>query len=104
MDLSVAANEWRTEGFVILPGFLAAAELDEALRALPDMFPTASEYHDGVDERRNARFRGDEFAGLVTFPFACHPLSLLAVHPKIVGFAEAVFDTPDIRIYNAEAW
>ena len=79
MDLSEAAERWRAEGFVILPRFLSATDLEEAVSDLPQMFPSAEEYHEGTDEKRNARFRGHAFAGLVPFPFRSLSLSLLVV-------------------------
>jgi hypothetical protein len=71
VDLDRAAQEWQTHGFVILPGFVPAAELKPALDALPAMYPTAAGFHDGSDERRE-RFTVDEWAGIRSFPFAVH--------------------------------
>ena len=62
------AEEWRTRGFVVLPRLLSTEDLTLALTELPAMFPTPEGFHDGVDERR-ARFVGDEFDGIDTFPF-----------------------------------
>jgi len=104
VDLTEAASRWRSEGFVILPRFLSEIDLEEARRDLPQQFPAPDQFHGGMDETRNERFRGHEFAGLISFPFPLVSLSLLVVHPKIVSFAEAAFGTDDIRIYNAEAW
>jgi hypothetical protein len=41
MDLDRAARQWQTHGFVILPGFIPAAELEPALGELPAMHPAA---------------------------------------------------------------
>jgi hypothetical protein len=66
MDLDDAAHVWRTDGFVILPGFVPADELKPAVGELDRMFPSAEGFHDGADPRRE-RFMGDEFAGIDTF-------------------------------------
>lgn len=68
------------------------------------LFPTPEEFHDGVDEPRNAKYRVDEFAGITAFPFTSVELSLLAVHPCVVALAEALLGTEDLRLYSAEAW
>ncbi len=102
-DHSRAVAHFRTHGFTVLPGQLSVDELAPAQRELAEMFPTPEEFHDGVDETRNARYR-DEFAGITNFPFDSTELSLLTVHPKITTLVEALLGTEDIRLYSAEAW
>lgn len=97
------AQEWRTHGFVILPGLIPAEHLAPALAELDTVFPTADGFHDGTDPRRN-RFIGDEFAGIDAFPFPSVELSLLAVDEHIVGLAERLLGGGDLSIYSAEAW
>jgi len=103
MKDSSSVEQWHDDGFVVLPGHLSEANLLPAINELPLMFPTADAFHDEIDER-NETFRDDEFSGIATFPFASVEWSALAVHPKIVKFAEALLNTDDIRIYSAEAW
>ncbi len=68
------------------------------------MFPTADAFHDGHDPARNQALVGDEYGGLVTFPFPSAELNLLAVHPQLVQTARTLLRTDDIRLYSAEAW
>ena len=103
VDLDSAAREWQTHGFVILPGFIPAAELRPALAELPAMYPTADGFHDGTDERRD-RFTVDEWAGIDSFPFPSTELSLLAVSDRVTGLAAALLAEQDLRISSAEAW
>jgi hypothetical protein len=103
MDLMAAARAWRRDGFVVLPGFLRA-ECEEARGELPDIYPTAERFHGDADDRAHSRIRGDEFGGIVVFPFPGLALSRLVVCGKLVSFAEAVFGTSDIRVYAAELW
>jgi hypothetical protein len=103
VDLDRAAREWRTHGFVILPGFIPAEELSPALAELPGMYPTAGGFHDGTDERRS-RFTVDEWAGIDSFPFPGTELSLLAVSDRVTGLAAALLAEQDLRISSAEAW
>jgi hypothetical protein len=103
MDLDSAAREWRTHGFVILAGFIPAAELQPALDELPVMYPTAEGFHDGTDERRD-KFTTDEWAGIDNFPFRSTELSLLAVSSRVIDLAENLLADTDLRISSAEAW
>ncbi len=103
MDLGSAAQEWQTHGFVVLPGFVPAAELKPALDELPAMYPTAEGFHDGTDERRG-RFTVDEWAGIDSFPFRSAELSLLAVSDRVIDLAETLLADRDLRISSAEAW
>ena len=103
MDLGSAAPEWQTHGFVILPGFVLAAELKPALDELSAMYPTAEGFHDGTDERRD-RFAVDEWAGIDSFPFRSTELSLLAVSDRVTDVAETLLADGDLRISSAEAW
>src|SRR5262245_52974329 len=104
MELADAVAQWHEHGFVLLPAYLSGEDLALAQRELPLVFPTGEDFHDGVDEERNARFRNDEFAGIVAFPFESVALSMLAVHPRVVALAEALLRTKDLRLSWAEAW
>jgi len=103
VDLDSAARAWQTDGFVLLPGFIPAAELKPALDELPAMYPTAEGFHDGSDGRRD-RFTVDEWAGIDSFPFARAELSLLAVSDRVVDLAETLLGQGDLRISSAETW
>jgi hypothetical protein len=104
MDMDAAVRAWCEDGFVILPGFLPAEVLAPAVDELELMFPTGEDFHDGVNPDRNARFVGDEFSGIDSFPFASLALNRVPVCDALVSLASALLGTPDIRLYSAEAW
>jgi len=103
MDLTKAAQDWRRQGFAILPGYLPDEVLRPALAELELLFPSPQGFHDGADPRR-ARFLADEFAGIDSFPFVSTEISLLAVHGMVTDLAETLLEDDDLRIYSAEAW
>lgn len=103
MDLAKASRDWREGGFAILPGYLSGEVLRPAVAELELMFPSAQEFHDGSDARRE-RFVGDEFAGIDSFPFASTEVSLLTVHDQLIYLAQTLLGGNDLRIYSAEAW
>lgn len=94
---------WDDDGFVVFPGFLSAGDLTPALAELELVFPTAEQFHGGSDPARCARFT-DEFGGIDDFPFASVELSLLSVHPRLVGLAASLLGTERLRVYSIEAW
>jgi hypothetical protein len=101
MDLNDVAHAWHADGFVILPAFIPADELSAAASEVDLLFPSSAGFHDGTDPRA-ARFIGDEFAGIDTFPFASTAISLLTVNHCILDLAEMLLGDNDIHIYSAE--
>ena len=104
MDLHEARRTWLDDGYVVLPAYLPAGELDAAVAGLGEMFPSADDFHDGVDPDRNARFIGDEFDGIDGFPFRSLALNRVPVSDALVSLATTLLDTDDVRLYSAEAW
>ena len=104
MDVAEAAAHWVEHGYCFLPGHLTPDETAAARADVGTLFPSADDFHDDVDPARDARFRGDQFAGIETFPFAATDLALLALHPKVLALVEAIVETDDVRLYGLEAW
>ena len=89
---------------MVLPGFFAGPELEAAKAGLTSVYPTAAEYHADPSSKRNGVYTGDEYGGLIPFPFPTVALCNLAVHDRVVDFVEAAFGTEDVRIYASELW
>ena len=104
MDLFAAAAAWRRDGFVVLPGYLAGPDLELAKAGLTSVYPTADEYHANPLSDGNRTYTGDEYGGVIAFPFPTVPLCNLAVHDKVISLVQAAFGTEDVRIYGSELW
>src|SRR5215469_15818354 len=104
VDLPDAAAAWHRDGFVVLPGYLDGPELQAARNDLPAVYPSAADYHAAPGQGRNKVYTGDEFGGIVPFPFSTVALCRLVVHDKLIALAEAIFQTSDIRVYASELW
>lgn len=104
LDLDAARTTWLEDGYVVLPAYLPADDLAAAQDELGLMFPSGDDFHDRVDADRNARFIGDEFDGIDSFPFASLALNRIPVSDALVTLATALLDTSDIRLYSAESW
>jgi len=104
MELTEAAAAWREDGYVVLAGYLQGPDLDEAQGALPRVYPSAEEYHADRDGERSAPYTGDEFGGILPFPFPSVALSRLVVSERVLRLVEACFGTGDVRVYASELW
>ena len=104
MDIADAAAQWDQHGFVAVPGMLPPEEIAAGRSELGLLFPAPDEFHSEKDAARNARYRGDEYGGLINFPFLSVELSLLTVHSRLVELAKCFLRTDEVRIYAAEAW
>lgn len=103
-DLTAAVEHFDAHGFVLLPGFVPAADLEPVQRDLALLFPTPEEFHAGLDPERNARFSGSAFKGIDPFPYEAVSWSLFGLSEPIVGLAEALLGTTNIRLYEAHNW
>lgn len=103
VPLNALLEEFEDRGFVVLPGYLDAGILADALGEIEQQFPSGSSFHDGTDPRVE-RYRGNAFAGVDRFPFESVELSMLVVDARIVQLARGLLGTEQIRLYAAEAW
>jgi hypothetical protein len=103
VNSSAVRDEFVRNGFVVEPRLLSTMDLSPGIAALPQVFPTASDFHDNVDPGRNRQYRS-EFGGIHNFPFVAVELSLLAVHERLVDLAAALLGSDDLRAYSIEAW
>jgi len=104
VDLVAAVAAWRRDGFVVLPGYLAGQDLESARAGLTSIYPSAEDYHADPSSERNRVYTGDEYGGVMSFPFPSVALCNLAVHDKVIALVEAAFGTEDVRIYASELW
>src|SRR5271168_3631934 len=104
MDLGAAAAAWRRDGLVVLPGYLAGPDLELAQAGLSSIYPTAGDYHTDPLSERNHVYTGDEYGGVIPFPFPTVSLCNLAVHDDVIAFVQSAFGTEDVRIYASELW
>ncbi len=103
VDLSSSLGKWHTDGFVLLPEFLSAAQVEPGIAELGRLFPSADEFHGAPDDQQYDRFR-DEFGGIDDFPFNSTELNLLAIHEDLVELASSLLGTELLRVYSIEAW
>jgi Phytanoyl-CoA dioxygenase (PhyH) len=89
---------------VLCENLLPRDVLDVASADLQRIFPSAEEFQSEPLSEANQRFAGDEFGGIVVFPFPSISLCSLVVSDPLVRLVEACLGTEDIRVYASELW
>jgi hypothetical protein len=94
-DLAAAKAHFDEHGYVLLPAYVTAEELEPAQASLGQLFPTAEEFHGGTapDVKLGQRF-----------PYRAVEWSLLTVSPPLVHLGETLLGTRDIRVSEAHNW
>ena len=94
--------ELREQGYLVLEGFLGAAELAAAQEALWLHSPRPEEYF--ADPAAYAWLAADQWAGIVGGPWRSWSLNRLAFHPDLLDLAARFLGSDDLRLYEAELW
>lgn len=84
---------------VLVKNVLSKRDLSSAQDALQNYYPTVEEYD--TNPKKYTHLQGDQFAGLVMFPFVTSILNNLPTHPSIVGIVEHILEFQDIRVLKA---
>ena len=95
-------DEFFTQGFTLVEGFLSSDELAVARDALWSIYPTPQDYF--ADPATHAHLQRHGFSGNYKFPFGHFELNRLAVHPDLVDVVRRILETPDVRLYKGEVW
>jgi hypothetical protein len=130
-DIQAAAEQWQTQGWVLVHDLVPVDDIDLAVNELWELFPTPDEYHSGSSAARTRfetqstddrykptdnraafeeaplgelSFRARQFLGLVMFPYSSMLLNRLHIHPNVVSFAQLAMEETDLRLYQARTW
>lgn len=113
IDLARAAEQWRTEGWVLVEGLVPADDIAAARSEVPDRDvdpplgrgPLRRPDADGPTRPDEPAFREEQFSGTVLFPVPAAPaINRLFVHPSLIAFAELALGSTDLRIYQSRIW
>lgn len=102
--LANTAEHFREHGWVLVPNLIPAADLSAAQTALARHYPTPLPPRDLSDDDKGRRFRPGQFTGLKAAPLGDPAIDNIAVHDRILDLVEALLDTSDIRLYQAETF
>lgn len=102
--LATFAEHFREHGWVLVPDVIPADDLSAAQFALSRQYPTPLPPRDLSDDDKGRRFRPGQFTGLKAAPLGDPAIDNIAVHGCILDLVEALLDTSDIRLYQAETF
>ena len=102
---------WGRDGGVLIGDFFTREEMHAIEEDLGHVFAGCGR-GPGIGTARNEKTPGaiggffpGQLKNLRDFPFACSPaLNLIVLHPALIAFAQAALDTPDVHLYQAQAW
>ena len=92
----------RTDGFVIVTGFLDDDEVAEAQAALWNEVPHPADYY--ADPAAHPPLQESQFAAIRRGPWSSWTLNRLAFHPDLVDAARRFLGSDDLRLYKTELW
>ena len=95
---------WRRDGGVLVPGFFTAEEVAAVVADFEAVFGQAPRA-DAAQVRDTPAFNAAQFKTFDAVPFDCSPaLNLIGVHPALIAFARDALGTPDLHLYQCQAW
>lgn len=102
-------DEWREQGFVIIPGFFEEAEIAPIRADYETIYGNAGQ-GDGatLDEKEDGALGAPsamQFKNIDTLPYAGGtPMNLISLHPELIAFAKALLDAPQVHCYQSHTW
>jgi len=91
-------RSWEEDGWCVLDRAVPPGELASAQAAVAKLFPSAEEMATGGPGDRTERWRTWD-AGWPEFPFRSRSLNGLVVSETMIGLAEDLLGTDDVRMY-----
>lgn len=110
-EFTAAAEQWQSEGWVLVEGLVPEADIDELTEDLERLYgsDTFRDYNGmkkyGDGDPVGKQFRGSQFDGMRGFPFeGCRKLNDIFFHPRMHAFVREALMDDDVRIYGASVW
>jgi hypothetical protein len=101
-------DAWRKDGAVVIEDFFTPQEVAAVAADFETAFGRSQGEAEALVAKRQGelgRFNPKQFLGVRPVPLDCGPaLNLIGVHPAIVAFARAALRTPDVHVYQCQAW
>ncbi len=102
-------EQWRRDGFVLLPNFMTS---DEIAPVLDDFAALYGERRKGAGEALNVKKPGEigashrkQFTNIDILPYAASPaINLISLHPALIAFARALLGVEKVHLYQSHTW
>jgi hypothetical protein len=96
-------ERWHVDGWCLLPNILPADEVAAAQVDLAELFPSTESVAERVAVGGTADIDLRWDTAKPTFPFPGQSLNRLALHERIIGLAEELLETDQVRMYQGIA-
>lgn len=102
-------DEWREQGFVIIPGFFREDEIEPLVADFEALYGPVG---DGDGQALNKKQPGAigaghalQFKNIDMLPYqGSAGLNLISLNPNLIAFAQALLDTPKVHCYQSHTW
>lgn len=104
-------KQWQDEGFVIIPDFFSATEIQCVRSEYERIYGTTSKSGStGValnlkKDDKTGEFVRDQFKNIDTLPYdASVEMNMLSLHPALIEFSRHLLKVDDVRLYQSHTW
>lgn len=106
-------DQWRQDGFVIIPRFFTPTEIAPVLDDYETLYQDLAP---GPDEARELNLREDGelgtlkgikevFQNIDSLPYAASPeTNLISIHPELIAFARGLLGVDQVHLYQSHTW
>jgi len=104
-------QQWRQEGFTIIPKFFSAAELEPIFKDFENLYghlapdPEAAYELDKKPLGSVGKIHHKQFQNIDSLPYdASTEMNLLSLHPALIEFASALLGVDSVHLYQSHTW
>ena len=104
-------EEWRETGFVIVPNFFDADEIEPLLSDFAKLYGDRAP-GEGQGIEKNVKKDGEigavhakQFLNFDQMPYSASPaVNLISMHPQLIAFAKALLGVTTVHCYQSHTW
>ncbi len=97
-------DEWREEGFAIIPNFFTEQEVAPLREEYERIYGDRRPKNDAAVEG-GGQISAEQFSNFDTLPYdASTALNLISLHPALIEFARALLGTSKVHLYQSHTW
>lgn len=104
-------DQWRQEGFVIIPDFFSAQEIAPIVTDYERIYGKkgagdfAGRELNLKEEDGQGAFRNNQFKNIDILPYdGSIEMNLISLHPALIEFAKQVLCSDDVHLYQSHTW
>ena len=104
-------EEWRREGFPLIPEFFSTEEILPIIEDFQELYEDRGQ-GEGVGTPLNKKEEGaigaghpKQFMNIDSLPYnASSAINLISLHPALISFAKSLLDVDDVHLYQSHTW